>query len=46
VAARGGEATAGRGAARLTGKVDPEAIVMAVAMPRLNGLEATPNVSW
>jgi chemotaxis response regulator CheB len=31
---------------RLTGKADPEVVVMVVAMPRLGALEATPNVSW
>jgi chemotaxis response regulator CheB len=31
---------------RLTGKADPEVVVMDVALPRLNALESTPNVSW
>jgi YesN/AraC family two-component response regulator len=35
-----GEATAGRDAMRLTGKADPEVVVMVVAMPRLGALEA------
>src|SRR5512146_763208 len=39
-----GEAETGRQAVQLTGKLRPEVVVMDIAMPLLNGLEATRQI--